>query len=693
MKTWQDNLNAAGFPAPVLVLDFETYYDSNFHLGKDKAALSVVEYVTDPRFEFHGVGFQVLNHKWSTLGPRFVPAPKLTGAFEKFKQQFGCNLHNVTIVMANAKFDALILAEKYDLYPPYIIDVEDLVRYYDAKLETKLAKAGPFFGFGHKGDTSQFKGQHFDQIDLKAMAEYTINDIDIEAGLFRKLLPIIDNPQLELALMQHTLRLYTKPKIRYNFDLADRLIHDMNEQIRLAVKDIAPWIVREVGFTKQEQEEIFGSDCWLEIVTPYLTGDLAFARLLRQAIPADEPLPLKPGKPSKNMIPITGEWMILALAKDDDGGKALLHHKDPVVRALAVAHQAVSSWPGHVNRVEKMRRQAMASGGLLRVPLKYYGAHTGRWSGEHGINLGNLGGSGRGKAINKLIGEVRHTMIAPEGKTFVLCDAAQIEARDLAKYAGQTDLVEGFRTGADIYSEFASELFQTRVWKPSDEEKQTPEGKRAEIYRGFGKDAILGCGYGMGANKFHERCLANETLRPLFDSGEYDYAFVKRLVDTYRSKYSQVPKFWGSVERAWRVATRYERQETVGRLTFWHNNSTTFLRLPSGRILRYRNARVNKHDELIYVGGDGQHTKLWGGSITENIVQSTCRDYLALWILEVDPIYPVVHHVYDEIISLVDIDQAEQARKEIEEIMSRGPEWADGMPFKAEGSISPYYKK
>jgi len=692
MRTWQSCLADAGFPSVVLVLDFESYYSADFHLGKDKAALSVVEYVADPRFELHGFGFQVLDHKWSSLGPRFVPQPKIAGAMKKLTEQFGKALHNVTVVMANAKFDALILAEKFGLYPPFVVDVEDLVRYYDAQMETKLAKAGPFFGFAEKGDTGQFKGKHFAEIDLKALAEYTIGDVENEAGLFQKLLPIIDNPKFELALMQHTLGLYIKPKIMYDFALADKLVTEMKKQIDLAVWDATPWIMEQAGFNERDIDDAHQGNCWLEIVTPYLTGDIAFAQLLRAALPSNEPLPTKPGKPTKNMIPITGEGLILALAKNDDGGKALLIHKDSTVRALATAHQAINSWPGHINRVEKMKRQATASGGLLRVPLKYYGAHTGRWSGEHGINLGNLGGSGRGKAINKLIGQMRHTMIAPPGYTFVLCDAAQIEARDLAKDAGQQDLVAGFEAGADIYSDFAADLFQTKVWKPSDEEKLTPEGKRAEIHRGFGKDAVLGAGYGMGAAKFYQRCLENETLRPLFDSGEYDFALVQRLIDTYRTKYSRVPAFWRAVERAWRLATKYGKTEAVGRFIFWHKDGTTFLQLPSGRILRYRHARVDSDDRLHYVGGN-EHKDLWGGSITENIVQSTCRDYLGLWILEIDPIYPVVHHVYDETISLVEIEQAETAKTQIEEIMSRGPEWADDMPFKAEGSISPFYKK
>jgi DNA polymerase I-like protein with 3'-5' exonuclease and polymerase domains len=99
---------------------------------------------------------------------------------------------------------------------------------------------------------------------------------------------------------------------------------------------------------------------------------------------------------------------------------------------------------------------------------------------------------------------------------------------------------------------------------------------------------------------------------------------------------------------------------------------------------------VNAKDELHYHDG-----KLWGGSLTENIVQSTCRDYLGGWILNIEQMLhcPVVHHVYDETITMVPENQAEHYKKQIEAIMSAGPAWADDMPFKAESSISPFYKK
>jgi DNA polymerase len=248
-------------------------------------------------------------------------------------------------------------------------------------------------------------------------------------------------------------------------------------------------------------------------------------------------------------------------------------------------------------------------------------------------------------------------------------------------------------------------LFQERVWKPSEEEEQTPEGKLASIRRGFGKDAILGCGYGMGAAKFFKRCYSNEALRPLFDSGEYDEAFVQRLVDTYRTRYACIPLYWRSVERAWRVATKYGQIETVGSVkignlvTFWHKCGTTFMRLPSGRVMRYRNAAVNSRDELhsstCINPVTNPYGKLWGGTLTENIDQADCRDALGEWILAVEQELKlhVAHHVYDELVVVVDSNRVDEMKPKILEVMSRCPAWAKGMPYKAEAKVSHHYKK
>ena len=331
------------------------------------------------------------------------------------------------------------------------------------------------------------------------------------------------------------------------------------------------------------------------------------------------------------------------------------------------------------------------------------------------INVQNLGGRGRGAPIHPLIGAVRNLLIAPDGYKLVIADSAQIEARLLAWLAGQDDLFKGFANGEDIYSVFAATLFGEKVWKPTDEEKKTPGGATANIRRGFGKDAILGCGYGMGTLKFFTDCRANDSLRPLFDSGEYDWNFIDRLIKTYRKTYDRIPGLWRSIEKAFRFVCRYPGQtkehyipgptmlyqgneiETNAsfdpQLLFWKTGSTVNIQLPSGRVLYYHHAKVSVKGDLSY-GLGRHHVSTWGGALVENIIQAIARDLLGYWILECEDIgQPIILTCHDEIVSYDLTSGAEDALQNMICVMRRSPAWAEGIPLDAEGSVSQCYIK
>ena len=104
--------------------------------------------------------------------------------------------------------------------------------------------------------------------------------------------------------------------------------------------------------------------------------------------------------------------------------------------------------------------------------------------------------------------------------------------------------------------------------------------------------------------------------------------------------------------------------------------------------LTYRHARIDSKGTICWHWG-----KLWGGSITENIIQAIARDLLGYWILEFEKNhFQVVHHSHDEIITLVR-DNDMVALPEQIKLMSRGPAWAEGLPLGAEGELSKVYKK
>ena len=133
-----------------------------------------------------------------------------------------------------------------------------------------------------------------------------------------------------------------------------------------------------------------------------------------------------------------------------------------------------------------------------------------------GVNIQNL--PSRGNTT------IRRALRAPEGYEIIACDSSQIEARTVAWLAGQDDLVQAFREGRDVYSEFATEVYGRTITK----------GDYTERF--VGKTCILGLGYGMGAEKFR-RTLALAKI-------EIDQHEAERIVRLYRQKYFKIVQLW-----------------------------------------------------------------------------------------------------------------------------------------------------
>jgi hypothetical protein len=357
---WTEILKSIDWPTETVVIDFETYFDTDYTLSK----ISTVEYVTSPQFEFTGVGVEILNHPKAS-GPQFIPYPHVEWAIQRLQKLFGKALHNCTLVAKNCKFDMLILAEKFGIYPAFPLDIEDLSRFYDSRMSQKLKDVAPYFNLSKpKGDTKQFKGLHYAEMSEEQranLAEYGCTDIELETALLKILLPCVSNPGFELALARHTLNIYLKPVFNLDYALADTLISSMHQELS--------GTINLVGYTKEE-----------------ISGTLSFTKILLGSLSrlpgGQEKLPIKPGKPSKNMVKMLGQsGRIPALAKTDEGFKQLLNHKNEGIRNLMKAKVAIKSWPNWIKRIKSMVAQCKASGDKLRVPLKYYGGHTGRWSG------------------------------------------------------------------------------------------------------------------------------------------------------------------------------------------------------------------------------------------------------------------------------------------------------------------------
>ena len=232
MKTHQEILKNIGWPTEVLILDFESYYDSDYSLSK----MSTIEYITDDQFELTGLGYQFLEDEQV----QFLP-PDL---IDDFLQMIKKKQNDIVICVKNAKFDITILAVKFGIIPPYIIDIDDLLRHYDSRMSHRMKDVTKMFGLKPKGKTVQFKGLSYEDMDGEtktALAEYCTNDIEIEKSLFTILIPKITNPNVEIPVARHTLNLYLRPRFRFDFAKAKKLKATMLLTLLEAMKKVE-WV-------------------------------------------------------------------------------------------------------------------------------------------------------------------------------------------------------------------------------------------------------------------------------------------------------------------------------------------------------------------------------------------------------------------------------------------------------------------
>lgn len=673
---WLARLKDAGYPTTVVVIDFETYFDDVVSMRGDK--LSTIEYVQHPDFEILGCS------TFTAYAP-FLDPDKFTRwwggeggveqMIEHLQREYGPNLERCTVVAQNARFESTVLAWHFGIWPPYSIDTLGLARHWSSRRNNDLGNLCKVEGLTHKGDTSEFKGwtnrsrfikpkgrKKGPKLPLQAprmtpeqqrkLADYANNDVAREWELFTIYLPRLSNFVTELRVMHHTLELFSKPTFHVDEALAEDIKTKMLAEIDKAVEP--------TGLTEEQVRK----GTWDEEM---------FAAL--EAAGDDPNAYTKPAGNCKR------GWKI-ASAKTDPEREQLEVHPNDGVRNLMLAKAAVDSWPNHIKRVDRIVRQARAAGGALPVPLKYHGAHTGRWSGGERINLQNLGSRGHG-----LVNQIRELLIAPPGTELVIADASQIEARVLAWLAGQWDLCEKFANGEEIYCGFASKVLGRYVRKPRPDGIPMVEAWFKWARNSVGKVGVLGCGYGMGPAK---------TVG--YAKGAIDDETGTKIVKVYREDNDRIVQFWRDIEKAFVYTARYKEPCSLPRGVSFHStpDCDVVMTLPSGREIKYAEVRIedDRYSPRISVYNALQRgwDHVWGGHLTENVVQAISRDILwgAIEKLEDDG-HHVPHHVHDELIACVPEGRGEKVLTLAVKYLRARPEWAADLPLDAEGVVTTRY--
>lgn len=294
------------------------------------------------------------------------------------------------------------------------------------------------------------------------------------------------------------------------------------------------------------------------------------------------------------------------------------------------------------------------------------------------------------RPLTAIAKSIRGFIKAPEGKEFAVADYSAIEARGLAWLANETWLLDAFKAGKDVYKITAARIYHIR------------EDEVTEAQRFFGKQTVLGAGYGMGIVKFIATCAKFKVIITEKEA--------KEAIEGYRASVPAIAGkqdengywkggLWRTVERACIQAVLTGKQQVIceGKLTIYMDKLSNgfevlYIVLPSGRKLAYPEMHVEQVEKwgklrpvLVFKSFHRfmlVDEETYGGKLVENIVQALTRDILADGLLAVDNAgLSTVAHIHDEIIA--EVDQGTTDLAAFEKLVCKTRKWSKGLPITA----------
>jgi DNA polymerase len=609
----------------LITLDFESYYTDKCGFKTQ----TTEEYIRNKDFQVIGVGVKVDDGEsvWVTSG------------IKEYLSKF--NWHDCALLCHNTLFDGAILAWCYGIKAGLYIDTLSMARaLHGVDAGGSLKALAERYNLGVKGDevvaAKDKRQEDFTAEDLARYGAYCKNDVELTYKLFHTMAP--EFPADEIKLIDMTLRMFIDPV----FEVDDALLVERLEELNIEKNDLLATLKERLECDDEES------------VRKKLASNKQFAAILEGLDPPIEP-------PTK-ISPVTGRTT-LALAKNDEGFIALSEHDDPFIQQLCAVRLGTKSTLEE-SRITRFVDVGKRNKGKLPIPLKYYGAHTGRWSGSDKVNFQNLPSRDKKKKT------LKNAVLPPNGCVVINCDSSQIEARVLAWLAGQDDVVEQFAKGEDVYSIFASKVYNRTITKAD------------PVERFVGKTCVLGLGYGTGWRKLQH------TLKTQPPGAVIDDEECQQIVKLYRDVNSDIISLWRESDNA------------LTELANWDAKSKPFylglhkalrvvkegIELPNGLLIRYPELYLDTEEvnsQYKYKSRKGT-ISIWGGAVVENVVQALARIVVGEQMLAINERYRVVLTVHDAAVIVVPEEEKDEAMKFIIQAMSTPPSWGATLPVACE---------
>lgn len=702
----------------LVTLDFETYYDQDYTLNK----MSTSEYIRDARFKAQMVGIKIGRRKTKVVA----------GTPERIRMALkSINWATHALLCHNTAFDGFILSHHYGIRPTRYYDTLSMARgLHSNEIGAGLEEVSVFYGGeGKIKDVLETTAGvvKWSPALIKAVGPYCARDVDETFRIFEHMVQVY--PANELELIHIAIRMFCDPVLRVDIPRVEAE-HARETKLRTEVllacvpnlEDFDQYDergrYRGVLDKKSGRDTLQGEERMVAVAKKVVGSNERFVSLLINAgVPEDaiprkiSPAWMKLGKEAREEN-LDSKWAY-AFAKDDLEFVDLpervweLHPElDPnneehvakavafqeSIRRLVDARLAVKSTT-NITRAARFL-EAGRDGMPLPVGYSYYRAHTGRFGGNNKMNMQNLT---RG-------GELRLSILAAKGHAMAVCDSGQIEARVNGWLWDQDDLMEAFRKSdaydvevaalpkelrrkmredeRDAYCRFADVVYGRTIWKDD------------KIERFIGKVCVLGLGYQMGVDKFQMTLAKGALGGPRVNFPRDQCAFI---VNAYRSTNYKIAQ-------GWKQCAQIIEDMAVGvhgehKCISWGGDGegNGWIQLPNGMSLKYPGLRKARnedkgYEEWTYQSGDARK-KIYGGLLTENIVQALARIIVMEQMLMIDKKYRCVMTTHDEVVAHPKLREAEKCYQFMYQCMTTPLWWCPDIPLAAEGGWAENYSK
>ena len=643
-------------PGQIVAIDFESYYDDKLSLRK-MSAHAYVEAVDPYLVSIVGSDFEWVGH------------PKDFGEWDR--------LTGKVVVAHNMAFDVLFFGKLQtqgvipeSCRPARFACTADCTAYFRSKRSLQSAVKN-FFGVDiSKKVREDAKGRTYDELrasdSWQAMLEYGLDDSRWCRRIAVEKFPLW--PACEQRLSE------------LNREAAARGIHVDRAAL-------------ESGIAKLE-----------EVLFEY-----------GKAIPWYPDEPALSTKALRTQARKDGIVVPASLAKSDAEGEAFYQkygEEFPWVRAV----RNFRSTNILLAKLKTMEENLRADG-TMPYTSTYFGAHSGRLTAgvKKESSADDVGGSFNLYNLPKFEMQgvnLRHLLVPPPGRKFMILDFMQVEARIVLWVAGDEATLERVRSGYNVYEAAAVNILGR-------EDTKGLKKKEPKTYA-FVKATVLGANYNMGGPRFMDTA-------PLLTGGEYrpDAAEAAEAIAKYRAANPKIVSQW-----------HYHQAMLMSSAS--NGDATHVVKLPSGRKITYFNPAYalvvddsgkGQRRELMaaQVLGDSAR-RLYGGKIFENLAQGIARDILRDgWVALTDAGYEVNWTVYDEFVVSVpddgcgnsscrwchpenfgkdgkyigtdpEVPMSESCRfdlaaKEIHRLATQSSPWAAGLPLDSDIELASHYKK